>query len=237
VASSSEDEAYAAAYTGEAVVVQSAEQQTFLEQAEASSFDVVRASPEGNFTATSLQHIIRILRPGGMVVAQSSADFKTQFLYAGLQNTTNTGTEWTATKPSWEAGSSAAIRRKTSETKAKTSTWQLLDLSANVELEDEDDLLNDDVDVKQSTAKAMDDCGESGLPTRKACKNCTCGRAEMEEEDQANAAPPPSGCGSCGLGDAFRCSTCPFLGMGTFDINNKPPVPTRDDGDAVMLAL
>ena len=43
----------------------------------------------------------------------------------------------------------------------------------------------------------FDDCGASGLPTRKACKDCTCGRADMD--DEAAEAAPPSGCGSVSI--------------------------------------
>ena len=53
----------------------------------------------------------------------------------------------------------------------------------------------------------------------KACKNCSCGRAEMEaaqekaEAEQNQAADPESACGRCTMGDAFRCATCPSRGL------------------------
>lgn len=56
------------------------------------------------------------------------------------------------------------------------------------------------------------------------CVNCTCRRSKskdskekkpMANEDEA-VIPPRGGCGSCALGDAFRCDGCPHRGKPAF---------------------
>uniref|UniRef100_A0A7S1QYK6 Anamorsin C-terminal domain-containing protein n=1 Tax=Neobodo designis TaxID=312471 RepID=A0A7S1QYK6_NEODS len=81
---------------------------------------------------------------------------------------------------------------------------------------DPDSLLTED-DKAPKEAKAAD-C----TTRRRACKNCVCGRAEVEAKliaegklaDDVDAAqgPPPGGCGNCSRGDAFRCAQCPYNG-------------------------
>ncbi|KAF9626312.1 hypothetical protein IFM89_032161 [Coptis chinensis] len=86
------------------------------------------------------------------------------------------------------------------------------------------DLLTEE-DLKKPQLLPVDDC-EVGS-TRKACKNCSCGRAEAVEKveklgltmDQIEN--PQSSCGSCGLGDAFRCGSCPYKGLPPFKLGEK----------------
>jgi hypothetical protein len=69
---------------------------------------------------------------------------------------------------------------------------------------------------------------------KKACKNCSCGRAEAEA---AGAAPvkltqemldnPTTNCGSCSLGDAFRCAGCPYRGLPAFEQGKKIELPAN----------
>ncbi|KND00440.1 electron carrier DRE2 [Spizellomyces punctatus DAOM BR117] len=158
--------------------------------------------------------------------------------------------EVTARKPAYEIGAAAALpfarkkivsvdngQKAAPKAPAKESVWKVSandDDDEDEELEDEDALL-DDEDLKAPTLIVPDDCEPVG-GKRKACKNCTCGRAEMEEElaadeDQAKvvvvtpkkkiATAPASSCGNCYLGDAFRCSSCPYLGMPAFKPGEK----------------
>ncbi|XP_022759735.1 anamorsin homolog [Durio zibethinus] len=120
-------------------------------------------------------------------------------------------------KPSWKIGSSFAIK------KSMKSPLKI-QMNDDSDLIDEDSLLTEE-DLKKPQLPPVGDC-EVGS-TRKACKNCTCGRAEQEEKvqkleltmDQLNN--PQSACGNCGLGDAFRCSTCPYNGLPPFKLGEK----------------
>lgn len=133
--------------------------------------------------------------------------------------------------------------------------------------EGEDDLLSENELIADSEKLTLDvvvpkKCElPSGKKRRKACKDCTCGLKELEEQEEANTRTlqesilgkmaqlatleaikieerlkkaqvkfteedlaeidftvegKTGGCGSCALGDAFRCDGCPYLGLPPF---------------------
>lgn len=114
------------------------------------------------------------------------------------------------------------------------------DDSDDDELIDEDELVGSSLNT--SSIICLREPNTGGKKRRKACKDCTCGLAEKEAfafgettEEPAEPVKPrvqfsaqelteidftiegkTGGCGSCSLGDAFRCSGCPFLGLPAF---------------------
>ncbi|EER13731.1 conserved hypothetical protein [Perkinsus marinus ATCC 50983] len=90
--------------------------------------------------------------------------------------------------------------------------------------DDEDDFLEP---VPETVGGGKDSCDNKP----RACKNCSCGRAELEvkvgaEEakkriEEAKKGEVKSNCGNCYLGDAFRCGTCPYRGLPAFKPGEK----------------
>uniref|UniRef100_A0A9J2PG72 Anamorsin homolog n=1 Tax=Ascaris lumbricoides TaxID=6252 RepID=A0A9J2PG72_ASCLU len=127
----------------------------------------------------------------------------------------------TAVKPSMHVGEAFSLNLPSKA--APTKTWNL---GGDDDLIDEDALLEEE-DFKKPTAASLKvSCGEATEgKKRRACKNCTCGLAEQEQAGLA-ANAPKSSCGKCGLGDAFRCSTCPYRGL--------PPFKPGEEGKVLL---
>lgn len=169
-----------------------------------------------SFDMAFLNALLAKLRPGGHVIAriaglgvEEAARLETTGLFAGAVGSSvasqvenaKTGfveVEFSCSNPSWATGAAASLAVQGAATI------------------DEDALLGD---VPDPLGKGKSDC--SSQP--KACANCSCGRKELEDDVGADEAKKQlengkvrSACGSCYLGDAFRCDSCPYRGMPAF---------------------
>ncbi len=152
--------------------------------------------------------------------AAAAADADTALLFAGFMNAQLRADpsgglcEIEAQKPAYEAGAASVL---TSAQPA--AAWKL---SADDDVIDEDSLLSlSDASASAAVKISNDDC-DLIAGVRKACANCSCGRADAEAMSKPSpVAVENSACGSCYLGDAFRCAGCPSRGLPPFKPGQK----------------
>lgn len=166
-------------------------------------------------TVEELLAVKRILASHGALKVSQAADArcikatKTSMLMAGFLIGSFDDTSLTATNPAFQPG--AAIK-----------------LAGGADLPDSSLIDDNDLLTEEDRAKpaATIDCGPG--TTKKACKNCSCGLAELEAAGTAPAdtGAAKSSCGSCYLGDAFRCGTCPYRGLPAFKPGEQVQIPT-----------
>ncbi|XP_066348511.1 anamorsin homolog [Miscanthus floridulus] len=187
-----------------------------------------------------VSEISRVLKAGGRVLVQGpapsssqkpNADIERKLLMGGFAEVQSSAANSQdsvqsvtvkAKKASWSVGSSFPLKKATKATRALPK----IQIDDDSDLIDEDSLLTEE-DLKKPQLPVVGDC-EVGA-AKKACKNCTCGRAEAEAEEKVGKLEltaeqinnPQSACGSCGLGDAFRCGTCPYRGLPPFKPGEK----------------
>jgi len=144
--------------------------------------------------------------------------------------------------------------------KAKAAVWAVSPASA--ETIDPNSLLTPE-DLARPVPTCEPPSVDGRVKRKRACKGCTCGLAELEEEEAANrpvvvldthadneggsikemslsdkerlkiaaqnAGKATSSCGSCFLGDAFRCAGCPYLGLPAFEPGQKVEIDLAMD--------
>lgn len=212
---------------------------------QASSFDYVLAGVLSPFTFQCpvgiLGEILRILKPNGCLIVRTTDISTTQsnMKLAGFTSISEPKSanltdeqkrhliapvvEVTCKKPNFEVGSAMKLSfAKPAAAKPSLGTWNI-DLDDDIDLADPDDLLTEE-DLTRPDPVSLKVCRTTG--NRKACKNCVCGlKEELDAENmqkvEENKKNFKSSCGSCYLGDAFRCASCPYLGMPAFKPGEK----------------
>ncbi|CAF0938967.1 unnamed protein product [Didymodactylos carnosus] len=203
-----------------------------------------------------LNELFRLLKPNSYIITHIAQDKEVnaldRFKMCGFVNcnkldnnssflmelkdysTRQLGSLWLCQKPSFDIGYSVPLKNiKQSQKQVPSSkpnnVWKI---NAN---DDDDDLIDTDALLDEEDRKKPDiknyDCGTASNGVRKACKNCTCGLAqELEKSEYDSAAKNvKSSCGSCYLGDAFRCAGCPYRGLPPFQPGERINIPTMSD--------
>jgi anamorsin len=109
--------------------------------------------------------------------------------------------------------------------KAAAQAAQSGEALSNGELVDEDELLARD-GIAPGAAVDGKGCAVDESGKRKPCKDCSCGLADADADAAMPVKKAGDGCGSCALGDAFRCAACPYLGLPPFQPGERVELPT-----------
>ncbi|KAJ1309185.1 hypothetical protein OPQ81_004854 [Rhizoctonia solani] len=208
--------------------------------------DYAAAAAQLHFLATTLAKAV--IPSGKVYFSNPPQTFESDVRAAGLHIVSQNDGKLVTQAPA----APAAVKLPKRDKAAKAALWSLTAPSSNTI--DPDSLL-----TAADKAKPVPTCEppNPNAPRRKrACKGCTCGLAEIEAAEAvvmldgmvdgnaravsgdekarliaaAKAAPKAtSSCGSCFLGDAFRCASCPYLGLPAFQPGQKVEIDAGMD--------
>jgi len=223
----------------------------------ASKFDACLSSitPPHSYLHTEeiLAEIARVLKPNGRLnltesiptPRETGAALLSALTLSGFVSASSSSSSTASLvsvnckKPGFEVGESSALKLNLKKKKGKPAATEIkkaaiwsLDADdmkdAEVDLMDPDSLLDESDYVKPDPLSLKYDCGTNKAGKKKACKNCVCGLAEeLDAGKPITTRAPSSACGSCYLGDAFRCASCPYLGMPAFKAGEKITLTDR----------
>lgn len=182
---------------------------------------------DGLQSAMKLAGFINLSQPQNLALPEQELKVLTN----SLGTSSYSLVQLSAHKPAYEVGASKQLKLSFVK-KIEENTAQVWSLSANDMMDDDVDLINDDDlldedDLKKPDPASLRAEGAEGPKKKKACKNCTCGLAdeldaEADKKQQQQSTPS---CGNCYLGDAFRCASCPYLGMPAFKPGETVIIP------------
>jgi hypothetical protein len=200
-----------------------------------------------------LHSLYSVTKPDGTVQIQftgpvngEKANLKDLYTIAGFKEDSANDSVIVIKKPSWAGKGVATLKKKTAESTAvkidandsgevkKANPFAQFSAQGKntEELINEDNLLDNEVGYNRLGND------ESCSTKPKACANCSCGRAELEAQEEQKESiekkietgKVTSSCGSCYLGDAFRCASCPYKGLPAFKPGDKVKLDLSKDG-------
>jgi len=222
------------------------EEQSKINELPKQFYDCIIGITNLPYSPSMYSQISQTLKPGSSLIIQApkEVEIKKSLLYAGFVNIdkileNENIVQWQAYKTSVQMTSAPLKLNQKSLNTNKVVKINTNDNSDDIELLDEDAILEHETEKVTIPTKQniSDDCDFGKQITRKPCKNCTCGRAEKLKNNNNNDTKVKitdikdfkSSCNSCHLGDAFRCATCPYLGMPAFEVGNSVKLKNIDD--------
>ncbi|XP_059053817.1 anamorsin homolog [Achroia grisella] len=173
-----------------------------------------------------LEIIMKLLKPSGKLILKDATNLTSTLKLNGFMNIVkDLDNVYIAEKPNFEVGSKVFLNLA-----KKPAVWKIDDtVEAAWTGGNDDDIIDPDQLLDENDLKKPEQslrvCATTGK--RKACADCSCGLAEELRGETKQT--PKSSCGSCYLGDAFRCATCPYLGMPAFKPGEKVVLDLKSD--------